>query len=901
MDLPRDKLVVVTGVSGSGKSSLVFDTLYAEGHRRYVESLSSYARQFLARLQKPDVDSILGLSPAIAIEQRTITSNPRSTVGSITEIFDYLRLLFARLGKTISPISGEEVTADSVTDVVEYVLSQPEDTRVYILAHLPPLRSTSRTAVEQLVVLLQMGFQRLWVAGEVVDIEDLLESGRAAELEGSPVTLVVDRFKVRDRDDEDFRHRIADSIQTAFNEGAGRCAVAVNADIREFSELFERDGIAFERPSVNLFNRNNPVGACPTCEGFGRVMGTDPDLVLPNPYLTLRAGAVRPFQTPAQQFYQDRLEREAPKAGLPLDIPLVDFTPNQKRLLWRGNEKFHGLDAFFRDIEEQAYKVQYRVMLARYRGYTDCPACEGVGLRPEATYIQVHGHTFGELQALPVEELQALFAAIPFTAHDRSIAGRILHEVESRLQYLVDVGVGYLQLNRRANTLSGGETQRINLATSLGSTLTGALYILDEPSIGLHPRDNDRLLGVLEGLRDLGNSVIVVEHDDAHMRRADWLLDLGPRAGEHGGEVLYSGPPQNVERVQGSLTADYLSGKAKISPPKKLRKPEAFARLVGAAQHNLRNITAEFPLGVLCVVTGVSGSGKTTLVQGTLFPALAKALDLQSTKPGLHERLELPEAPKIAHVELVDQKAVGRNVRSNPVTYVGAYNYIRDLFAAQPAAKASNLKAAHFSFNVDGGRCDTCQGEGEQTVEMQFLPDVKLVCETCGGKRFKQVVLEVEYNGSNIYDVLELTVTEALAFFAEERKITDRLAQLERVGLGYVRLGQSTGTLSGGEAQRLKLASFLQRKPDAHTLYIFDEPTTGLHVHDVAVLLRALNDLVDAGNTVLVVEHHIDVIKSADWLLDLGPGGGKHGGELLYSGPPKGLKKVKRSATGQYL
>ncbi|MFW5659694.1 MAG: excinuclease ABC subunit UvrA, partial [Bacteroidota bacterium] len=870
------------------------------GHRRYVESLSSYARQFLSRMDKPPVDYIKGLSPAIAIEQRTVSSNPRSTVGSITEITDYLRLLFARLGVTISPVSGEPVTYDSVTDVVNYVLSRNPDDRVYILAPLP---LTDRHPAKELELLAQMGFRFIYEEGQVLEIEDLLTKGThemPAFDEHGPI-LVVDRFKVRSAEDEDFQHRVADSIQTAYNEGNGECYVRVNDDAPvQFSERFEADGIQFEHPTVNLFNSNNPIGACPTCEGFGRIMGIDEELVIPDQELSVNAGAVRPWQGVTMSEYLDSFRRQALKKDFPLDRPYYKLTAEQKKLLWEGDKQITGINDFFDDLRQQSYKVQYRVLLARYRGYTTCPTCHGKRLRPEALYVKVHGYDFGDLMNLPINDLRETFNKIPFTDKEREIARRLLHEISSRLGYLVDVGLGYLTLDRKANTLSGGETQRINLATSLGSTLTGSLYILDEPSIGLHPRDNERLIAILKSLRDLGNTVIVVEHDEAIMREADYLIDMGPRAGEHGGEVVFSGESAKLNGKHDSLTSDYLHKLREVPLPEKRRKPKQFVEVLGASANNLKHIDVKFPLDALTVVTGVSGSGKTTLVKEILYPALARELEITAKKPGNHRGIKLPSG-KISHVEMIDQRAVGRNQRSNPVTYVGAYDHIRDLFASQQLAKQTNLKPASFSFNVAGGRCDTCEGEGSVTVEMQFLPDIKLECETCNGRRFKQVVLEVTYNDKNIYEVLQLTVDEAVEFFAEEPKITDRLAQLQQVGLGYLRLGQSTATLSGGEAQRLKLASFLNRKVEEHTLYIFDEPTTGLHFYDIEILMSAFQQLVDAGNTLIVIEHNLDVIKCADWLVDLGPEGGHGGGEVVYAGPYAGIQTAQGSLTAPYL
>ena len=900
LSIPRGKLTVVTGVSGSGKSSLVFDTLYAEGHRRYVESLSSYARQFLSRMDKPPVDYIKGLSPAIAIQQRTVSSNPRSTVGSITEITDYMRLMFARLGVTISPVSGEPVTYDSVTDVVEFVLSKKADDRVYILAPLP---ATDRHPAKQLELLAQMGFRFIYEDGDILEIEDLLTKGthEMPEFYEQGPVLVVDRFKIK-TDDEDFQHRVADSIQTAYNEGNGECLVVVNTEEPvQFSEQFEADGIQFERPTVNLFNSNNPIGACPTCEGFGRVMGIDEELVIPDPHLSVNDGAVRPWQGVTMSEYLQAFRRQAQKKGFPLNKPYASLTDDERKLLWEGDDQITGINAFFEDLRQQSYKVQYRVLLARYRGYTTCPTCNGKRLRPEALYVKIHGYDFGDLMKLPVGRLRETFEQIPFTEQEQEIARRLLHEISSRLGYLEDVGLNYLTLGRKANSLSGGETQRINLATSLGSTLTGSLYILDEPSIGLHPRDNERLIAILKSLRDLGNTVIVVEHDEAIMREADYLVDIGPRAGEHGGEVVFSGESATLNGNTQSLTSEYLHGLREVAVPETRREASHYFELKGASAHNLKSIDAKFPMDALTVVTGVSGSGKTTLVKSILYPALARELEISAKKPLNHKALVLPQGRDITHVEMIDQKAVGRNQRSNPVTYVGAYDHIRNLFADQPQAKQSNLKPASFSFNVAGGRCDTCEGEGFVTVEMQFLPDIKLECETCNGKRFKQVVLEVLYKDHSIYDVLQMTVDEAVEFFADAEKITQRLKQLQQVGLGYLRLGQSTATLSGGEAQRLKLASFLNRKTDEHTLYIFDEPTTGLHFYDIEILMSAFQQLVDAGNSVIVIEHNLDVIKCADWIVDLGPEGGEAGGHLVYAGPTEGLLKAKDSFTAPYL
>lgn len=887
---------MVTGVSGSGKSSLVFDTLYAEGHRRYVESLSSYARQFLARLQKPDVDYITGLSPAIAIEQRVNTSNPRSTVGSTTEIVDYLRLLYARIGRTFSPISGEEVTHHTVTDVVAHLLGRPAGARLYLLAQLPP---SPRSLKEELTIALQKGFLRVWDGDAPRAIEDILAGD--APFVPPALTLVIDRFVAAPEADEDFVHRMADSVQTAFNEGVGECAVyETGLGYTYFSERFEKDGLSFELPSVQLFNSNNSYGACPTCEGFGRVMGIDESLVVPDPSLSVYGGAVAPWRGATLGTYLDAFVASAVAYNFPIHRPYYQLTPEEKQLLWRGNSRVVGIDDFFADVHRQSHKVQYRVLAARYRGYTTCPECHGSRLRKEASYVKIDGQALTDLLPLAVADLAAVFPTLQLTPHEEAVAQRLLTEITTRLRYLLDVGLGYLQLDRKVNTLSGGETQRINLATSLGSNLTGSLYILDEPSIGLHPRDGDRLIGILKHLRALGNTVIVVEHDEALMRQADYLIDMGPLAGEHGGEVIAHGTVPEVLASPASLTAQYLSGERRVPVPAHRRTPTGWLKLAGARAHNLKDVTAAFPLGVFTVVTGVSGSGKSTLVRQILYPALLRQLGGHGERPLAHENLG-GDLARVTHVELVDQNAIAKNVRSNPVTYVGAYDAIRELMAAQPAAKDRGLKALHFSFNVQGGRCETCQGEGYTTVEMQFLPDIKLLCDTCKGKRFKDLVLEVAYQGKTTYDILQLTVDDAIAFFEGAKKVQQRLQKLADVGLGYVRLGQSTSTLSGGEAQRLKLASFLDRKEDGHTVYFFDEPTTGLHVHDIHLLLQVFYRLVEQGNTVVVIEHNLDVIQCADWVLDLGPEGGAAGGELLYAGAPEGLLEVEGSYTAQYL
>ena len=899
VQIPRNRLTVVTGVSGSGKSSLVFDTLYAEGHRRYVESLSAYARQFLSRLPKPEVDFIHGLSPAIAIEQRTHTGNPRSTVGSITEVYDYLRLLYARVGITYSPHSGLPVQSDSVASISDFIFGHPPGTPIYVLT--PLYKAVGRSWVQELEVSLQKGFTRLFDGQQPVQIQQLLEGGELPAWETDPL-LLIDRFRIPQELEETFQFRVADSLSTALAEGMGRCLVQVDqAAPRMFSELFEQDGLLFEQPSEQLFNYNTPQGACPRCEGFGRVIGLDEDLVVPNKHKSVYDGAIAPWRGDQMRWYQDQFIQQASGYGFPIHKPYQALTQAQQELLWHGNKEVAGIYDFFATVEQQAYKVQYRVLRARYRGYSRCPGCRGSRLRHEALYVQVGGYTIAQLLEMPVESLARVFDSIQLTDHQLAVAKRILAEVKSRLKYLSEVGVGYLSLSRKASTLSGGETQRINLATSLGSSLVGSLYILDEPSIGLHPRDGERLLNVLAALRDQGNTVIVVEHDEAAMQRADYLVDMGPYAGELGGELIFQGDYAALLKDTHSLTARYLTGEERIAIPLHRRKPKGYLHLKGAAEHNLKQVDVSFPTGVLTVVTGVSGSGKSTLVQQVLYPALRQQLDLPADRPGACSAL-VPEGDTPTYTELVGQDALSRSQRSNAVTYTGAYDYIRELYASQPEAKAQLLKPAHFSFNVDGGRCDTCKGDGVITVEMQFLPDVKLACDTCKGRRFKDVVLGIRYQGQNINDVLQMTIQQALQFFAEEEKIAKRLQLLLDVGLGYLRMGQSTSSLSGGEAQRLKLASFLAGGEHKHALYVFDEPTTGLHVHDVRKLIEVLNRLVDQGHSVLVIEHQLDIMKCADYLIDMGPEGGDAGGQCLYAGLPEGiLQYEEQNATARFL
>ncbi|GAB4421469.1 MAG: excinuclease ABC subunit UvrA [Bacteroidia bacterium] len=892
----RDRLVVLTGVSGSGKSSLAFDTLYAEGQRRYVESLSAYARQFLARMEKPEVDYIQGISPAVAIEQKVSTSNPRSTVGTVTEVYDFLKLLFARAGKTYSPLSGKLVTRDAVTDVVDSIMDSPAGARVQLLAEVA-IRSRGYRA--ELDLSLQKGFSRIWIDGRVHTIEDEL----AAEpfVERDALRLLIDRVVIRDEERHDLRMRLADSVSTAYQEGHGHCLVQIDDQpLRAFSERFEADGISFEEPSVNLFSFNNPYGACPTCEGLGRILGIDEDLVVPDKSLSVYDGAVAPWRGEVMREYLQAWLHVATPLGFPIHRPYHDLTPAQIEQLWGGVAKTAGIREFFEDVAAKAHKIQYRVMLARYRGYTTCPDCKGSRIRKDALYVKVGGYDIGQLLAMQLDELQHTMRHLELDPTSRQIAERLLYEIGRRLDYLNRVGVNYLTLNRKINTLSGGEMQRIRLATSLGSGLVGSMYILDEPSIGLHARDTDKLISILESLRDQGNSVIVVEHDEGVMRRADQVIDMGPGAGEMGGEVVFDGTYEALLHSD-SLTGQYLSGRNSIPLPTFRRKAAARIEVRGARMHNLRQVDADIPLYALTVVTGVSGSGKSTLIEKILYPALQRQIG-GASEQGVFLRELGGDVKQIQRVEMVDQRPVGRSARSNPVTYIKAYDAIRDLYAAQPQARIKDLKPGHFSFNIEGGRCENCQGEGFVMVEMQFLPDVQLLCEVCQGKRFKKHVLEVTYQHRNIDEVLNMTISEGLAFFAGEPKIAAKLEILDRVGLGYLRMGQSTSTLSGGEAQRMKLASFLSQSQQVQqAMYIFDEPTTGLHFDDIKKLLAAMNELVERGNTILVIEHNLDVIKCADWIIDLGPEGGSGGGQLLYQGPPEGLLDVAASHTARYL
>jgi excinuclease ABC subunit A len=911
----RGKFIVVTGVSGSGKSSLTIDTLFAEGQRRYAESLSAYARQFMARMEKPDVDMIKGLCPAIAVEQKVITRTPRSTVGSMTEIYDYLRLLFARAGKTISPISGNEVKKDEVSDVVASICALPKNSKVVIGVALK--QHKNRAVLEELGILLQKGFSRIYVASAqepIMRIEELMEQTPAAlkkmlplakatsATQSTPQTWVlIDRIVVKDFDEDDM-HRLSDSVQTAFYEGEGEVYIEVDGkQVNHFSSRFELDGIVFEEPVPNLFSFNNPFGACPTCEGFSQVLGVDADLVIPDTRLSLFEGAVAPWKGEKLSWWKDQFIKGASKIDFPIHKPIAQLTKAQYQLLWDGAGKIYGIHDFFKEVEQNLYKVQYRVLLSRYRGRTTCTDCGGYRLRKEALYIKVGGKHIGELCQMPVRDVKKWFDALVLSEHDNSVAKRILIEIHQRLQTLLDVGLGYLTLDRLANSLSGGESQRIQLTRNLGSNLTNSLYILDEPSIGLHSRDTERLIGVLQSLRDLGNTVVVVEHDEMIMRKADHIIDMGPFASHLGGEVVAVGNYNELIKNPDSLTGKYLSGALAIEAPSKLRKSTRFIGVEGARQNNLKNITVKFPLQTLCVISGVSGSGKTTLVKQILYPALQKYKGEPADKVGLHTKL-IGDIDSISQIELIDQNPIGKSSRSNPVTYIKAYDGIRDLYSKQPLAKMRGFMPKHFSFNVDGGRCDTCKGEGEQVVEMQFLADVHLTCESCGGKRFKEEVLEVNYKDKNIFDVLELSVDQALDFFVDDKNIYNAILPLQSVGLGYIKLGQSSDTLSGGEAQRVKLASFLGKgKGHGQMLFIFDEPTTGLHFHDIKKLLNSFSALIDQGHSLIVIEHNTDVIKSADWLIDMGPEAGDGGGTVVYEGAPLGIKKCAASHTAKYL
>ncbi len=941
--IPRNKFIVITGLSGSGKSSLAFDTLYAEGQRRYVESLSSYARQFIGRMDKPEVDFIKGISPAVAIEQKVNTRNPRSTVGTSTEIYDYLKLLFARIGKTISPVSGQEVKRHSVEDVVASLSDLPEGSKVILSA--PLNLHAGRTLEEEFNVLLQKGFIRVRINGELYKVEELLQesqetflrqlsdtlglktviakTGRKKKKEEKPaasfhpasgklIHVVIDRFTAS-KNDEANNSRIADSVQTAFFEGHGECSLEIiqadgNTFSQSFSNRFELDGITFEEPGTQLFSFNNPYGACKRCEGFGSVIGIDEELVIPDKSLSVFEGAIVCWRGEKMKEWNDKLIKTSYKFDFPVHRPVYELNPEEKALLWKGNEHFEGLNAFFKWVESQAYKIQYRVMLSRYRGRTTCPECKGTRLRSDASYVKVGGKSITEIVLQPVEENLEFFRQLKLTDYEELVSKRILLEIRNRLTFLYNVGLGYLNLNRLSNTLSGGESQRINLATSLGSSLVGSMYILDEPSIGLHPKDTQRLIGVLKSLRDAGNTLIVVEHDEEIMQASDQLIDIGPEAGRQGGELVYQGTCEGILLDKKSITGKFLSGREKIALPSRRRTWNSYIKIEGARENNLKNLNVRFPLGIMTVVTGVSGSGKTSLVKKVLYPALKKIHGGYGEESGTFDKIS-GDYSKITAVEFVDQNPIGKSSRSNPVTYVKAYDEIRLLYSDLPLSRARKYKPSHFSFNVEGGRCEVCEGEGEVTIEMQFMADIHLVCENCHGKRFRSEILDVEYKGKNIADLLDMTVEEAIEFFSSpiksfgnDHKIAAKLKPLNDVGLGYIKLGQSSSTLSGGEAQRVKLASFLGKgSHHEHTFFIFDEPTTGLHFSDIRKLLQAFNMLIEQGNTILVIEHNPDVIKCADWVIDLGPEGGNRGGNIVFEGTPDDLVNCESSFTAPFL
>jgi len=904
LQIPRNKFIVITGLSGSGKSSLAFDTLYAEGQRRYVESLSAYARQFLGRINKPEVDFIKGIPPAIAIEQKVNTRNPRSTVGTSTEIYDYLKLLFARIGKTFSPISDTMVKRHSVGDVVNFSLNQELDSTVMIMAELHP--NSERSRKEQLEILSQQGFSRIEIDGKAHKIFDVLEDMSLLPKKGD-IHIIVDRLRINQ--EEDTQSRLADSIQTAFYEGKGECLISISdskaLNYHSFSNRFEADGITFEEPNTHTFSFNNPVGACPKCEGFGKVIGIDEDLVIPNKTLSIYEDAVVCWKGEKMRKWKEVLVYAAEKFDFPIHKPFFELSDEQKQLLWTGNKHFKGLNDFFEYIESKQYKIQYRVMLSRYRGKTTCPDCRGTRLKKEAGYVKIANKNIQDLVLMPISELNEFFNNLELDGSDELIAKRILIEIQNRLQFLSDVGLGYLTLNRLSSSLSGGESQRINLATSLGSSLVGSLYILDEPSIGLHSKDTELLIKVLRQLRDLGNTVVVVEHDEDIIMAADQVIDIGPYAGRLGGELVFQGDLDQLKNSDTSLTSQYISKKRTIPTPASRRKWNNYIEIIGARENNLKSLDIKFPLNTMTLVTGVSGSGKSSLIKTILYPALKKHYGGYSDKSGHFDALK-GDLHMISNVEFVDQNPIGKSSRSNPVTYLKAYDEIRKLYAEQQASKYSGFKSAHFSFNIDGGRCDECQGEGIIKVEMQFMADVYLQCESCKGRRFKDEILDVRYREKNIHDILEMTVNEATEFFTEakgktEKKIAQRLKPLVDVGLGYVKLGQASSTLSGGESQRVKLASFLAKEKAEPCLFIFDEPTTGLHFHDINKLMDAFNALIARGHSLIVIEHNMEVIKCADWIIDLGPDGGNKGGALCFEGLPEDIIKVSDSFTGQYL
>jgi len=900
--LPRGRFIVITGLSGSGKSSLAFDTLYAEGQRRYVESLSAYARQFMGKMDKPEVELIEGISPAIAIEQKVTTGNARSTVGTSTEIYDYLKLLFARIGRTYSPKSGNEVKRDTVTDVVNFIRKNEEGTKFMVMA--PLSLKKGRTWEEEFDILRQQGFARIKINGEIMRLEE------AQAKKSAKVEVVLDRLVVRPGDEEN-EARMADSVETAFFEGNGYCDIEVldgeKQGLHSFSNRFERDGITFEVPSEHFFSFNNPVGACKTCEGFGSVIGIDPDAVIPNKGLSVFEDAVAPWRGEKLGKWKDALVYHADEFDFPIHRPYNKLSQEQKDLLWTGNKHFKGLNKFFKYLESKSYKIQYRVMLSRYRGKTTCPDCKGSRLRKDATYVKIDGRSIIEILEMPVSKSVEVMHNLNLSENDLQISKRLLTEITYRLQYLCDVGLGYLTLDRLSNTLSGGEAQRIKLATCLGSSLVGSMYILDEPSIGLHPHDTRRLIGVLRSLQKLGNTVIVVEHEEEIMKAADQIVDMGPEAGRLGGELVFQGNHDDLLEATNSLTADYLTGRRQIELPKRRRKWKNSITIKGARENNLKDIDVQFPLECFVAISGVSGSGKSTLVNSILYPALQKQLGQYGNKAGEFDEL-VGDLNIVKAIEFVDQNPIGKSSRSNPVTYVKAFDEIRQLFASQKLSKLRNYKPGHFSFNVKGGRCDTCEGEGVVKIEMQFMADIYLTCESCKGKRYKQETLEIEYRGKNIAQILDMTVSEAIEFFSEDeksnaaKKIVDKLIPLEKVGLGYIQLGQSSNTLSGGEAQRTKLAAFLAKgDQEPHTMFIFDEPTTGLHFHDVEKLLKSFEELVNRGNSILVIEHNTDILKSSDWIIDMGPEGGEKGGEVIFAGKPEDIIQSQDSLTAKYL
>jgi excinuclease ABC subunit A len=899
--IPHGKLTVITGLSGSGKSSLAFDTLYAEGQRRYIESLSSYARQFLGKLNKPETDYIKGIAPAVAIEQKVISSNPRSTVGTTTEIYDYLKIFFARVGKTYSPISGNVVKKHNVTDVVNFLKTLDQGTKLYITCPVPGFKKYG--AARQLELLRQQGYVRLFLDDTIIDVEDCIS---ALPDSIDEALLVIDRIALELTEENEARY--ADSIQLAFSEGNGDCIIILATDHRHvpFSNRFELDGMEFQEPNELFFTFNNPYGACKTCEGFGLVIGIDPNLVIPNKNLSVYDGAIMPWRGDTMGEYLDELIYSAKKFDFPIHRPIVELSDKEYELLWQGNQFFTGLNKFFKFLESQTYKIQYRVMLSRYRGRTECPDCRGTRLRKDASFVKVEEKTITDIVLMPIDESFEFFSSLNLNEYDRQVSKRILPEITNRLGFLRDVGLGYLTLNRPSNSLSGGESQRINLATSLGSSLVGSMYILDEPSIGLHPKDTQRLINVLKGLRDIGNTVIVVEHEEEMMQAADEILDIGPMAGSFGGEVVFQGNHQALMSASNSLTADYLTGKRSIPVPSKRRKVTNKITISGARQYNLKNISVNIPLNSLVCVTGVSGSGKSTLIKEILYPSFKRELEQAGEQPGQSAQVK-GDLKQIKNIEFVDQNPIGKSSRSNPITYVKAFDDIRELYARQPLAKMRGYKAGFFSYNVEGGRCEMCEGEGEITVGMQFMADVHLECEACQGKRFKSETLEIEYHGVNISDLLEMDIQSALDFFSVrndklEEKISEKIRPLVEVGLGYLKVGQSSSTLSGGEAQRIKLASFLAKGANSpSTLFIFDEPTTGLHFHDIDKLVIAFNSLINSGHSIIVIEHNTEVIKCADWIIDLGPEGGKNGGNILFEGTPEDLVKDAGNSTGQFL